>query len=126
MSNKNRAPLTLVATGLTSFWKSVQRTDMPISQVLLFLHVAVHSPMSTAELVSATGVSQSSVSRNIAKLGKGVLKDGTREPGLGLVENYPDPVDNRRDLVKLTPEGEKVAARLAEHVSRLAKKIAFD
>jgi DNA-binding MarR family transcriptional regulator len=126
MPNNKRVPLTLMTVGLESFWQIVQRTDMPISQVLLFLHVAQRGPLAAEDLRKATGVTQSSVSRNIAKLGKGILKDGKREPGLGLVENYPDPSDNRRDLVQLTTHGDEVATEMSRVINRLAKKLVIE
>ncbi|GBL46900.1 hypothetical protein SFMTTN_2727 [Sulfuriferula multivorans] len=61
------------------------------------------------ELESAVGVSQATISRNVAKLGDGVT---FKEKGAGLVEAYEDPKYRRRKLVKLTPKGRRVVDEL--------------
>src|SRR4051794_21772868 len=98
-------------TGLTSatallevYSHAAGTTDVPVSQVLTFLAVASHGEMPMADLEKATGVVQSSCSRNVARIGPGT---NPKEPGLGLVETFEDPWYRRRKLVKLTHRGMK-------------------
>lgn len=86
---------------------------MPIQQAVLLLTLFVHGEMSQADLLDHTGVSDSSISRNINKLGQGETKYSSDGPGL--VERVEDQMDRRAQRVRLTPKGrasvEKAAAR---------------
>lgn len=81
--------------------------DMPIQQVQTFLAVALQPGITAADLATEVGMSQSSVSRNTAALGKwhrlGV-------PGFDYVEAIEDPRERRRKIHYLTIKGRKVAS----------------
>lgn len=83
--------------------------DIPTSQVLTLLHIADRGEMPLGDLEKLTGVTQSSVSRNVARLGPGRNPD---DPGFGLVDLFEDPYYRRRKLVRLNAKGKQLMARL--------------
>lgn len=108
----------LMCAALETFWKATGTTDTPMSQVLTFMHVGSRAEVSMAELEKLTGVVQSSVSRNVAKIGPGL---NPKEPGLGLVEAYEDPWNRKRKLVRLTKKGLQLQADLEKQLGRYLK-----
>jgi DNA-binding MarR family transcriptional regulator len=91
--------------------------ETPIQQVLTFAYVAGSSePVPMADLIDSTGVSQSSVSRNVATLGPGVSPS---QPGYGLMEAFEDPYYRRRKLVRLTSKGLKLRNELQTALTNL-------
>jgi hypothetical protein len=76
MQKNNGVPLTMLA--LECFSKITGSTQTPISQVLTFLHVAYRGEMPMADLEKLTGTDQSSVSRNVSKIGPGPTPLGAR------------------------------------------------
>ena len=94
---------------------------MPMQQSYLLVTLFVHGDLPQAKLEDFTKVADSANSRNVQKLGPGVWLDkgGTRKvfkPGLGLVENYPDPQDQRTKYVRLTPKGRGILEEAAQRV----------
>lgn len=84
--------------------------DMPMQQAEILLQIASNpkgAPMS--ELEKKIGISQASVSRNIAALSR---FHRLGKPGLGLVEAVIDPREPRRRLVFLTAEGKVFITKL--------------
>ena len=92
-----------------------------MQQLLTFAHVADRGEIAMAELVKLTGVEQSSVSRNVAKVGTGVRP---KEPGMGLIEAFEDPYYRKRKLVRVTPRGKELVRALEQAASRLLPKSA--
>lgn len=85
------------------------KTDIPAQHLLTFLHIAQREETPLADLEELTGVAQSSVSRNVATLGKG---PNPREPGYFLIDVYEDPFHRRRKLAKLTARGRELVKEL--------------
>lgn len=83
--------------------------DMPVQRMVLFLLIAGKPGITYKELTDAAGVTNSTVSRNVAALGK---LDRHGKPGHDLVETAPDPREPRRNLLRLTPKGARVAKTL--------------
>ncbi len=89
----------------------VQTQDerMQVQTILVLLTVAEFGPISMSQLKDTAGLSQSSVSRNCAALGK-IHRKG--RPGLGLITATEDPMDRKQKVVKLTTKGENFMAQL--------------
>lgn len=90
---------------LSAIQKFLDVSDIPTQQVMTFLFVAEKGEAVMGDLAEATGVAQSSVSRNVARLGNGLSPS---EPGYGLLEAFEDPYYRKRKLVKLTPRGKEL------------------
>lgn len=87
--------------------------DMPIQQVGILLSVAQKPGLTMNELVKLTGLSQSSISRNVQAMSK---YHRLGKPGLNLMEAVIDPREPRRRLVFLTVEGKTFVTRLMRHL----------
>jgi DNA-binding MarR family transcriptional regulator len=105
---------TQLAVQLRLIQKFLKAPELQAQQILTILAVADRSEIPMADLEKLTGVGQSSVSRNVAKLGQGT---SPREPGYGLLEAYEDPEDRRRKLVRLTTRGKALIAQLESSVA---------
>lgn len=86
--------------------------EMQMQAAAVFLAVASRDDAITmTELREAVGISQSSVSRNVAALGQINRLHG---PGFNLLEAREDPEERRRKIVALTPKGRTLARALAQ------------
>lgn len=94
---------------LCAVQRFVRVADIPAQQIVTFLYVAEHDEIAMVDLAEVTGVAQSSVSRNVARLGPG---PNPREPGYGLLTAYEDPYYRKRKLVKLTPRGRELVKEI--------------
>ena len=97
------------STNLGTIFRQVEtfRTIDPEIQAqaistLLVVALADPEPITMRDIGIRTGTAQSSVSRNVAMLGK-IHRKG--QSGHGLVDSYEDPMNRRVKLVKLTPKG---------------------
>ena len=84
------------------------------------LKVAKHPvPIKMAEIAEELGLSQSTVSRNVAYLG-----DWNRHKTKGhqLVEAFEDPMERRRKLVRLTAKGKRFVNELTETINSHCKE----
>lgn len=88
-------------TTLVAKWTGNERIELQTIQTLLAICLS-DSELPQKALEKALGLGQSSVSRNVAKLGIGMSPD---DPGPGLVETYEDPYHRSRKLVRLTDKG---------------------
>lgn len=83
--------------------------ELQAQAMMIYLKIVKHSELneeiSMKDIQHWSGLANSSISRNIALLGD-VNRHG--EPGLLLVKSYPDPLDRRRSLCKLTAKGKAV------------------
>lgn len=87
--------------------------DMPMQQADVLLQVALHPGLTMADICKRTGLSQSSVSRNVSAMSK---FHRLGKPGLDLVEAAIDPREPRRRLVFLTPHGKAFMTKLFRNV----------
>lgn len=85
--------------------------DLPLQTAHVLLVIAAQPGITTKELMRRVKISQSSCSRNIARLSH---TDRHGEQGLGLVRAQNDPADSRRHVMYLTPKGEEFIAVLAD------------
>lgn len=85
--------------------------QIPPQTAVSFLWVCIHDGITMKDLSDRVGVSQSSMSRNIAALSE-THRYG--KPGYDLVYATEDPAERRRKIVKLTPKGRRIAASLSE------------
>lgn len=85
--------------------------EMQMQTAAVFALVAVRSSITMKEIGARLNLSQSSCSRNVAALSGWHRLDRV---GHGLVETINDPAERRRKIVRLTAEGARMAAMLAE------------
>jgi DNA-binding MarR family transcriptional regulator len=91
----------------------LQSGEMPMQQVDVLLSIAAKPGIPMAELADATGLAQSSISRNVAALSN-YHRSGV--PGLGFVEAVIDPREPRRRLLFLTPQGKVFVRRVLRYL----------
>ena len=82
-------------------------SEMPVQMAHCLMEVALNPGMGMRALEQATGLSQSSASRNIQTLGKW---HRDKRPGYDLVETVEDPEDTRRKIMFLTPKGRQLVS----------------
>jgi len=79
--------------------------EMQAQSIAVLLKVAKHPvPIKMSEIATELGLSQSTVSRNVAFLGDWNRR---KEEGHKLLEAYEDPMERRRKLVRLTAKGKR-------------------
>ena len=79
--------------------------EMQAQSIAVLLKVAKHPvPIKMSEIATELGLSQSTVSRNVAYLGDWNRR---KEAGHKLLEAYEDPMERRRKLVRLTEKGKR-------------------
>jgi DNA-binding MarR family transcriptional regulator len=88
-----------------------QSIDMPAQQILTFLTVAMRPGITMEDLGRDVGISQSSVSRNVAALSK---QHRLGKPGADYLEAIEDPRERRRKVMYLTPKGRSVMRKALE------------
>lgn len=111
-NHQHLAPL--VASLLSALAKLSGDSTMGIQQVLLLLALYTYGQLSQQQLETYTGVTRSSNSRNIAKLGPGEKPWLSKGPGW--VESYEDPMNRRTKMVRLTPTGTTLIRAALEQV----------
>lgn len=85
-------------------------SDMELQLLHMLLILASRQrPMLMGDLGDLTGLSQSSVSRNVQKLGE---RDHRGRPGFGFVAVSEDPYDHRNLMVVLNKRGRAFIARM--------------
>jgi DNA-binding MarR family transcriptional regulator len=79
--------------------------DLQVRQVMILLRIAEGGDqgVDAGRLAEDTGASPASVSRTVRTLGE--IHYSKEHAGFGLVEIQFDPTDNRRRVIKLTPDG---------------------
>lgn len=96
---------------ITRCLEEMRRIDPEIQAqtVTCFLEVAMNPGITMKDLGERVGISQSSVSRNVAALSK---VHRLNRPGHDLLVAVEDPMERRRKIVNLTEKGRKVAESL--------------
>lgn len=113
--------LTVLQQLLDATREFLNTNELPSQMLLIFAIVADRKEVPMAELGKLTGLAQSSISRNVAKLAQG---ESPREPGFGLIEAAEDPYYRKRKLVRVTPRGLEFAKQLERSVARYLKSAA--
>ncbi|MDK1386301.1 winged helix DNA-binding protein [Sinorhizobium sp. 8-89] len=85
--------------------------EIQAQTIMVFLRVVDRPGITMKELIQATGLASSSVSRNVAAL-SGTHRGG--QPGHNLLRSYEDATDRRIKRVELTPKGRRVYATLVD------------
>ena len=85
--------------------------DMPAQQIQTFLVIAMRPGITMEELGRDVGISQSSVSRNVAALSK---HHRLGKAGADYIEAIEDPRERRRKIMYLTPRGRSVMRKAVE------------
>lgn len=85
--------------------------EMPIQMAVVFLNIAADEGLNMSELYQRSGISQSSVSRNVAALSKW---HRANKAGHDLVYTKEDPMERRRKVAFLTSKGRLVAEAIAK------------
>lgn len=101
-------------TTLISFYRAIEEMrkldpELPLQTVAVFVAVALKPGITMKDLGPLVGLSQASISRNVAALAKTHRLD---KPGLDLLIAREDPVERRRKIVELTPKGRGVLSAL--------------
>ncbi len=78
---------------------------MQLQTAITLILVMEFQPCRMASLRSMAGLSQASISRNCAALGR-IHRKGM--PGLGLIKTEEDIMDRKHKIVSLTPKGENI------------------
>lgn len=87
---------------------------MQLQTAITLLLVMEFQPCRMASLRSMAGLSQASISRNCAALGR-IHRRGI--PGLGLIKTEEDIMDRKHKIVSLTPKGENIQRILSNPMS---------
>jgi len=86
--------------------------DLPITIALVFVAIAKHpNGVDQKELMDELGIGSSGMSRSVQTLADIHYSKG--KPGLGLIERKMDLMDNRRRMLHLTFQGERLMSKLA-------------
>lgn len=86
--------------------------EMQAQSIAVLLKVAKHPvPIKMGEIAAELGLSQSTVSRNVAYLGDW---NRHKKDGFKLLEAFEDPMERRRKLVRLTPKGTRFIKSLSD------------
>lgn len=106
---KTHQTMSFLLRGLDVIKMFCNTPDLPVQHITAFLLVAQRGEMPMADLEKGMGLAQSSISRAVAKLGKGY---SPREPGFGLIEAEEDPYERRRKIIRLTPRGRELVKEI--------------
>jgi DNA-binding MarR family transcriptional regulator len=91
-------------------------TQIEAQAVAVFFFVAIHGGRDGVAMQTISeelDIAQSSVSRNVYKLGD---INRHKKIGIGLLETFEDPMERRRKLVRLTSKGKRVHSTLLSWV----------
>lgn len=114
---ENAEVLGRLAAALEEFRRLAPK--MEVNQIVIFLLIAQKRGIRMTELGTLTGLSRSSVSRNVLALSKEAYTDHRRatSEGLDLVTTVTDPFDSRGKIVALTAKGAEIARRVVSKVA---------
>lgn len=103
--------LALVADVLSEFRKI--DPEMSVGHAAFLVEVARREPVTMKNLGESLSISQSSTSRTVAAFGKW---HRLNKPGYNLVVAEEDPVERRRKIVRLAPQGRTWVRSLIERI----------
>lgn len=85
--------------------------EMPMQTAATFLAVATakDETILMTDLLTIVGLPQSTLSKNVAYLCEWRKHE---VPGMNVVETFPDPMNRRQKLVRLTPKGRLIASKI--------------
>jgi hypothetical protein len=104
-----------VAATLSGIYRVINmlQSELPmVSYVLAFLAVARHPNESIDFYAKTCGCSSGAMSKRLGELGEMCGRDRSKA-GYGLVEGPPNPMDRRLRMIRLSPKGHALAARIA-------------
>lgn len=109
----DRSVLRIICDAMEDF-REVSAT-MPVTQVQMFLTVALNEGLSLTELSEITDLKKSTASRYLLD-----LSDRTRAggPGFGLISRETDPEELRRNMYALSPTGRSLVKKLVSKKGR--------
>ena len=90
---------------MTEVLRATGEREFPLQLASTFFWIAAHDGCRQEDLVTATSMSSSSVSRNVSWLGP---RHRLGKDGLKLVYRERDPQDPKRWRIFLTPKGKKL------------------
>lgn len=85
--------------------------EVPAQVVVVFCFVASHNPCHMQAIEEEIGLTPNSVSRNSDWLS---THHRLGKPGMGLIEKFTDPNNQRRKMLRLTSKGETLANHIKE------------
>ena len=91
-------------------------SQLEAQAISVFFYVGVYGGkegIKMQTIADETGIAQSSISRNANKLSE---INRQKRAGIGLLQIFPDPIERRRRLVRLTAKGRRVFQTLTELV----------
>lgn len=92
--------------------------DVTLQRVLILLNVFLNEGLSQSELLRVLdATSPAALSRNLADLSAWTSR---KQPGPGLLELRPDPMNLRRKSIHLTEAGRRLVARITRPASGAA------
>ena len=95
--------------------RSTGEREFPLQLAVTFLWIASHEGCRQEDLIKATSMSSSSVSRNVTWLGPRHRLE--TKQGLKLVRREKDPSDPKRWKIYLTPKGKQFAQLIEKQLS---------
>ena len=107
--NLRRASIRRVCDAMTRF-RELSPT-MPVSEVQMFLMVALNEGASLTELCELLDMKKSTASRYLLNLSD---KTRTGDSGYGLISRESDPNELRRNMYGLTAKGRRMVQRLVD------------
>lgn len=99
---------------LRVFREFTGNADMPSQQVAIILHCATHKGQTLGQIADAVGLTSSAVSRNVARLGRGIAWN---ERGADLLVVEEDLHDRRAKVVNLSQRGSELVERIGREVA---------
>ena len=89
----------------------LKEANVSVPQAHVLFTVAANEGLSMREYAHLTDNHQSSMSRHLLDMGE---INRFHAPGLGLIEQWTDPMDRRRNIYRLTPKGIQLVRKVEE------------
>lgn len=98
------------------FFRHELKGEIQAQQLVVLLLIYNNKDITMLDIINKTGLSQSTISRNIALLLEW-FNYSKRQAGAGIVNIYEDPMDRRRKVIELTAKGKALFARLEKYLA---------